>query len=245
MEKLRPKAVIFDLGSTLIEYEVVSWDELNRLCASSAREWLVSEGFEVPDETVFHTRFEDAKFEYRKAASESLVEWNVPMVAVPFLRDIGIAIHDGFVDRFFDAYYAPVDRLLYAYPDTLDTLRWIKRRGLPIGLVSNTVFPERAHRRELKRFQIESLLDFAIFSSTFKLRKPHPDIFRHACSLAGVSPHDCVYVGDRYVEDIVGPTGVGMSAVLRAKEGREYPPDMPADIRRIRTLSELSLHLDI
>ncbi|PWB70722.1 hypothetical protein C3F09_08695 [candidate division GN15 bacterium] len=245
MEKLRPKAVIFDLGSTLIEYEVVSWDELNRLCASSARDWLANEGYDVPEEAAFHTRFEDAKFEYRKAASESLVEWNVPMVAEPFLREIGLAVQDGFVDRFFDAYYAPVDRLLYVYPDTLDTLRWIKGRGLPIGLVSNTVFPERAHRRELTRFEIEPLLDFAIFSSTFKLRKPHPEIFRHASALAGVSPQECVYVGDRYVEDIVGPNGVGMPAILRAKEGREYPPDMPGNIRRIRTLSELPLHLDI
>jgi len=245
MEKLHPKAVIFDLGSTLIEYEVVSWDELNLLCASSAREWLVDEGFRVPEEAVFHARFEEAKAAYRQAASETLKEWDVPMVAAPFLREIGITSGDGIVDRFFDAYYAPVDRLLYAYPDTIDTLRWIKERGRSIGLISNTVFPERVHRRELKRFGIEPYLNFALFSSSFKLRKPHPSIFLHACELAGCSPQDCVYVGDRYVEDIVGPNGIGMPAILRAKPGREYPPDMPPDIRRIGALSELSRHLDI
>ncbi len=245
MEKLRPKAVIFDLGSTLIEYEAVSWDELNLLCATSAREWLLNQGFDVPEEAVFHAHFEETKSAYRKAAAETLKEWDVTMVATPFLRDIGIADGDGFVDRFFDAYYAPVDRLLYVYPDTVDTLRWIRESGRKIGLISNTVFPERAHRGELTRFGIEPYLDFAVFSSSFRLRKPHPDIFHRACELADCAPHECVYVGDRYVEDIVGPNGIGMPAILRTKEGREYPPDMPPDIRRVRTLSELSQHLDI
>ena len=245
MEKLTPKAVIFDLGSTLIEYEAVSWDELNLLCASSAREWLIEQGYEVPAESVFHQQFEGAKLAYRKAASETLKEWNVPMVSEPFLREIGIMATDDLVDRFFDAYYAPVDRLLYAYSDTIDTLEWIKQRGLTIGLISNTVFPERAHRRELQRFGIEPYLDFAVFSSSFKLRKPHPDIFRHACTLAGHAPHDCVYVGDRYVEDITGPNGIGMPAILRAKAGREYPSEMPPTTRRVETLSQLVEHLDI
>lgn len=245
VEKLRPKAVIFDLGSTLIEYEAVSWDELNLLCASSAREWLIHQGHKVPEEAVFHEQFERAKFDHRKAASETLKEWDVPMIAEPFLRNIGITSNDGFVDRFFDAYYAPVDRLLYVYEDTIETLTWIKSRGVTIGLISNTVFPERAHRQELQRFGIEPFLDFAIFSSSFKLRKPHPEIFRHACTLAGRAPQECVYVGDRYVEDITGPNGIGMPAILRAKAGREYPPEMPASTRRVTTLSELPDHLDI
>ena len=245
MEKIRPKAVIFDLGSTLIEYEVVSWDELNLLCATSAREWLMAQGHQVPEETEFHQQFEGAKSAYRKAASETLKEWDVPMVAEPFLKQIGVTANHGFVDRFFDAYYAPVDRLLYVYSDTVATLQWLKERGRTIGLISNTVFPERAHRQELQRFGIEPFLDFAIFSSSFKLRKPHPDIFRHACALAGYSPQECVYVGDRYVEDVTGPNGIGMPAILRAKAGREYPPEMPSTTRRITTLSELMDHLDI
>ena len=245
MRKLRPKAVIFDLGSTLIEYEVVSWDELNVRCASSSRAMLLHSGYNVPDEPEFHRLFETAKESYRKAASETLVEWDVTMVANPFLQKLGIDVSSEFVDRFFDAYYQPVDALLYAYPDTIPALEWLKPRCHKIGLISNTVFPERAHRNELNRFGIAPFLDFTIFSSTFKLRKPHPDIFRHACALAGYSPAECVYVGDRYVEDIVGPNSVGMPSILRVKKGREYPADMPADLRRIINLSELVEHLDI
>jgi FMN phosphatase YigB (HAD superfamily) len=97
----------------------------------------------------------------------------------------------------------------------------------------------------LRRFGIAPLLQFTVFSSTFGLRKPHADIFRHACNLAGQNPVDCVYVGDRYVEDITGPQGIGMSAILKIKQGREYPEEMPGAERRIEHLSELFDHIQI
>lgn len=245
MRKLNARAVIFDLGSTLIEYEAVSWDELNVLCAASARRFLIAQGYDVPPEDQFFRLFELTKESYRKAASESLVEWNVPQVSRIVLDALGIRTVDGLIDQLFDAYYAPVDQLLYIYPDTIETLTRLHERGFKIGLISNTVFPERAHQYELRRFGIAPYLQFSIFSSTFGLRKPHADIFRHACELAGQSPSDCLYVGDRYVEDIRGPRGIGMSAILKIKPGREYPAEMPEAERRIDHLSELFEHIQI
>jgi putative hydrolase of the HAD superfamily len=243
MEKLNPKAIIFDLGSTLIEYEAVSWDELNVLCAHNAHAFLLEHGYRIPDPVEFHRMFEEAKVAYRKRATESLIEWDVPEVASEMLKSYTDTISPEFVDRFFDAYYKPVDTLLFIYDDTLETLQKLRERYVKIGLISNTVFPERVHRYELKKFAIEPYLDFAIFSSTFKLRKPHPDIFREACLQAGHTPEECLYIGDRYVEDITGPNGIGMPAILKVKKGREYPADMPATVRKIDHLSELFQHL--
>lgn len=243
MKKLNPKAVIFDLGSTLIEYEAVSWDELNVLCAASARRFLVAQGYEVPPQNEFVMLFESLKSSYRQIASETLVEWSVPQVAAKLLEQLHIVAANGTVEELFDAYYAPVDELLYVYPDTVSTLQRLKNAGYVIGLISNTVFPERAHRRELHRFEIAPFLHFALFSSSFGLRKPHPDIFRKASELAGFDPADCLYIGDRYVEDILGPTGIGMPSVLKIKSGREYPDDMPEAVYRIDHLSELLDHL--
>ena len=97
----------------------------------------------------------------------------------------------------------------------------------------------------MKKFGINSFLDFKIFSSTFGLRKPHADIFYHAANMAGYAPAECVYIGDRYKEDIVGPKNIGMAAILKVKKDREYPGDMPLATRRIDSLSELANHLDI
>jgi putative hydrolase of the HAD superfamily len=114
-----------------------------------------------------------------------------------------------------------------------------------MGLVSNTIFPERAHQQELDRFGLKPYLKFAVFSSTFGLRKPHQDIFYQACNMAGFAPSECLYVGDRYLEDIVGPTEIGMTAILKIKPGREYPTDMPESMRTIDNLGELADHLEL
>ena len=244
MDKLCPRAVIFDLGSTLIEYEAIPWSEMNLYCSASARSFLYKKGYQVPDEQEFHQAYEAVKDSYRDKAAETLVEWTVMQAARELLARWKIEVDDDLMNRFFDAYYEPLGRRIYVYDDVLETLEWVKQNSRVIGLVSNTVFPERAHRKELKRFGIEHYLDFAVFSSTFGLRKPHPDIFYKAANLAGVAPSECVFVGDRYLEDVQGPDGIGMPAVLKLLERREYPQDMPETIRKITTLSELSEHLD-
>lgn len=244
MERLQPRAVIFDLGSTLIEYEQVPWDELGNLCIEAARQKLLSEGIDVPESEDFYAEYDAIREKYREIAKSDHIEWDVPTVARKMLLKLGVRTDDALVDLFFDAYYAEVDKQLYVYDDSAETLRLIKKKISIMGLISNTIFPEEVHLGELKKFGLKEYFDFTVFSSTFRLRKPHPDIFTHAANLAGVAPSECVYIGDRYLEDITGPNSVGMPAILKVKSGREYPPDMPDDVRRISTLSELSEHIE-
>ena len=245
MKKLHPRAVIFDLGSTLIEYEAIPWSEINVHCDRSACEFLHREGHPVPDDEEFHRVYGSIKDRYREHAIKTLKEWTVVEAAAEMLRQWDIAPDPELLDRFFDAYYRPMGEMICPYDDTVATLKNIRRRYPVIGLVSNTVFPERAHRQELKRFGIEPYLDFAVFSSTFGLRKPHADIFYQAANLAGCAPAECVYIGDRYIEDVQGPTGIGMAAILKLWNGREYPDDIPDTTRTITTLSELNRHIEL
>lgn len=245
MEKLKPRAVIFDLGSTLIEYESSSWAELSVPATEAMRQCLLKENHDVPGEQEFFQAFEDVKNEFRKEAAETLVEWTIPKAAQGLLGRLEITAEDGLVNRLFEAYYKPVGKQIFAYDDTLETLEKIRARVDVIGLVSNTIFPEETHLKELKRFRINKFFDFTIFSSTFGVRKPHPDIFYHAANMAGCAPGEAVYIGDRYLEDYQGPTGIGMPAVLKLWPRREYPEDMPDSVPTIRKLSELANYLDI
>ena len=246
MDKLTPKAVIFDLGSTLIEYETLGWSELSIKCIISTRKFLLEKRYDVPDEDQYIEIFERIKHRYRNKALKTLVEWTIPQVAKEVLAALDMKkADDQLIADFFGAYYLPVKEQLYVYDDTIDTLEKI-HRTIPItGLVSNTIFPEQTHLDELKRFEVTGYLDFKLFSSTFGLRKPHKDIFVKAANLAGFAPAECVYVGDRYIEDIEGPSSVGMPAILKVKEGRDYPKEMPLAMRRIHTLSELEEHINL
>ncbi len=244
MTKLKPRAIIFDLGSTLIDYEPMPWDEWRRLCGESARGWLVDQGFSVPEADEFHDQYDTFRRPLMERAQRDYVEWSVEDALPAFVRSLEIDLTNDEARELFDAYYAPVDDRLTIFDDTLATLDALRDVYRPIGLVSNTIFPERAHRRELDRFDIAPRLDFAIFSSAFGRRKPHPSIFQEACAQAGVEPGEAVYVGDRWLEDIEGPAQIGMSAILKVTENREYPDDF-GNTRTIDRLEELRDHIAI
>ncbi|MDH3939057.1 MAG: HAD family hydrolase, partial [candidate division Zixibacteria bacterium] len=212
MNKLTPKAVIFDLGSTLIDYPSTTWEEVSVDCMAAVRRVILRTNQNVPDDEAFYAAYRQIRQEHRAVAAETLVEWTVPQVIGKLLESLGLDGDEGSADRLFDAYYEPVRQYLYVYEDTCEILTRIMARYGVVGLVSNTVFPERIHLEELKRFGLDSLLTFKLFSSTFGLRKPHPDIFYKAANLAGFSPSECVYIGDRYLEDISGPNQIGMPA---------------------------------
>ncbi len=245
VEKLKPRAILFDLGSTLIEYESVSWGELGDRCAASGRQYLIKKKIDIGDDGQFESAFNEIRDGYRKRAAEMLVEWDVMQVASDLFDRLGIPYDDRLVDDFFDAYYKPVADQLYVFDDAVATLSTLKEKCPVMGLISNTVFPERAHLLELERFGLAGFFDFTIFSSSFGLRKPHRDIFLKAANLAGQAPAECVYIGDRYMEDIQGPYGVGMPAILKVKPGREYPEEMPEVEHQIHTLSELFEHVEV
>jgi HAD superfamily hydrolase (TIGR01549 family) len=245
MDKLKPRAIIFDLGSTLIEYETIPWDDLGNECLESGRRFLLENGHELPSREVFEKTYNDIRDAYRRQGTETLIEWDVPAAAGMLFEALDIAHDEALLNAFFDAYYQPVERELFVYDDTLQLLNTLKPAYPVMGLISNTIFPERAHLTELQRFGIAPFLKFMVFSSTFGLRKPHPDIFYSACNLAGFAPSECLYVGDRYFEDILGPTQIGMHAILKIKPGREYPADMPEALRKIDNLLELLQHVEI
>ncbi|HEX2896897.1 MAG TPA: HAD family hydrolase [candidate division Zixibacteria bacterium] len=245
MNKLSPQAVIFDLGSTLVDFPVTNWDTVSRECTLAGYRHLLESDCKLPGESEFLAGFEQVRAVFRQQATDSHKEWTVVEAAQRFFVEIGLPVQNGLADKFFDSFYGELEKHLSLYDDTIDVLTRIRGRFPKVGLISNTIFPERVHHREFQRFGLKSFFDFAIFSSTFGLRKPHPSIFNEAAKLAGVKTSDCVYIGDRYLEDAQGSSGAGMHSILKIIPGREYPTEFPQSQRKITDLSDLSKHLDI
>jgi putative hydrolase of the HAD superfamily len=244
LEKLTPRAVIFDLGSTLISYPSTMWDEISDQCIANAREFMMAQGHDMPSDAEFVAAYRKLRDGYRKSSGETLVEWSVDQLAQKMIEQAGVTVTDELIGGFFDAYYAKLEPHIDVYEDTAEVLARISERYGTVGLVSNTIFPERAHLDELERFGLAEFLTFKVFSSTFGVRKPRADIFYQAANLAGCAPSECVYIGDRYLEDVTGPNEIGMPAILKWHENREYPDDMPYSTRQVKTLSELVQHFD-
>jgi HAD superfamily hydrolase (TIGR01549 family) len=241
MEPLRPKALIFDLGCTLIEYEAIGWDELAKDAVANGHTWLEKRGLALGKYEDFYAAYIEIRNGYRKRAADTLLEWTIQDAVRDLLVELDLEqeVDEDLVEGFFDAYYEPVAEQLFVYDDTVETLEALSHKYNSIGLISNTVFPERVHQIELERFGIKPYIEFGVFSSSFGVRKPHEGIFYHAANLAGYAPSECLYIGDRYVEDIQGPNAIGMPAILKRREQREYPDDMPEAAAQVSQLSEL------
>ena len=102
-------------------------------------------------------------------------------------------------------------------------LRELRRRGIKVGVLSNTMWPRSAHERVFVRDEVLDLIDGAVYSSEIPWTKPHPEAFRRAMAAVGVDdPAACVFVGDRPYDDVYGAKQAGMRAVLIANS------DVPA-----------------
>lgn len=94
--------------------------------------------------------------------------------------------------------------------DTVSTLRFLRRRGLRLGLVSDCT-------HELPDFwaslPVAPLIDATVFSVLVGQRKPHPSLYRSVCGQLGVSPSQAVYVGDGGSCELTGATAAGIDAI--------------------------------
>jgi putative hydrolase of the HAD superfamily len=115
------------------------------------------------------------------------------------------------------------------YEDVLPTLVELRRRGLKIGLVSNTA-------RDLDVFVDHHGLDVdaALSSRAHGKTKPHPSIFLAVLKRLGVKPEAAAMVGDSPEDDVDGARSLGLEAFLLDREGR-YPEQTGAltDLRAL------------
>jgi putative hydrolase of the HAD superfamily len=236
--KPRLEAIFFDMGGTLIEFENSSWEVLNQKCAREGYDFLKKQN-------VMEAGYEDfvdslrQEFEERWIVSEkTLKEINFEDVVSHLLKKLDLNLTDENKKEFILRYYQPVTDQITLIKGAVEVVRFFKDKNLKVGLISNTIFPRRFHLAELRRFGLDQYLDLVLFSSEAIFKKPHPQIFQTAFELLGAVPDSAVFVGDKPEEDVEGPHGVGMKAILKVKKGGGCSSPIIPDAK-INSLTEL------
>lgn len=116
------------------------------------------------------------------------------------------------------------------YEDVLPTFAELRRRGLKLGLVSNT-------GRDLDVFVAhhDLVVDAAISSRVHGRTKPHASIFRAVLDLLDVRAREAAMVGDSLEDDVEGARALGMRAFLVDRQGRhpEWGDERLLDLREL------------
>ena len=97
-----------------------------------------------------------------------------------------------------------------AFPDTAPTLRGLRARGIPVGVVSDTGFDLRP---VLDRLGLSPWIDTVVLSCESGVCKPEPRVFRDVCGELGVEPAATLMVGDNPLTD-GGAAAAGLVVLL-------------------------------
>lgn len=235
------KAILFDLGGTLIEYENLTWQELSVQGFKLAFDTLKGSLDDLPERERFVRLFDD-HFEARYRESlKSLVEVKVTDLIKDCFATLNIPGDGVLRQEFLEAYYRPITDQVTMVKNAPQVLGQLKSKGLKMGLVSNTIFPGEFHRRELRRFGLIHFFDHLLFSCEVGFKKPHPAIFREALEALEVKPEEAVFIGDRLKEDIAGPKSLGIKTILKLRERQDVSADIEpeASIEKLLELPEV------
>lgn len=230
----RPKAILFDIGETLIHFAGLDWAELFRRGARDGYAHLAAHRLPLPSERQF---VQSLLWRGRKAILLNRLSRRELDIADLFAMAVG-GLRAGRDDEtpgsasargkmsesiwreFVLALYEPLAQASTLDDQARPVLSRLRKEGFIIGLISNTFVPDFAMDRHLDRLAMLDLFDFRFYSAQFGLKKPSLTFFRHAVQSIGIAPRDAWHVGNDIIADVLGARRCGLTAVLRLPPGR-------------------------
>ena len=232
-----PRAVVFDLGGTLVEWP--DWE------GGAPAKWGVAYDAVVGSGQGLRVSRDDFVAAMRAAekahwARVDRDHWSGPptgLVTEGFQR-LGITADEPTLMAALDAYAAAVAGWCRVFDDTRETLALLRERGYRLGLLSNTWWAAKWHNADLAAHGLADLLDELVYTSDLPCSKPDPSVFRAIASRLAVAPEACVMIGDRQIDDVSGAKAVGMRAIWRRNDSG-FPTSDVAPDAIVDALSEL------
>ena len=121
------------------------------------------------------------------------------------------------------------------YEDVAPVMAELRRRGMTIGLISNS---HRSLDAFSEHFSLADFVSVSVSGAEHGYMKPHRSIFDRALERSGATASESLMVGDSFKHDIEGALNAGWRAVLLKRSG-EVPYALPTGLPVIQTLPEL------
>ncbi|HEU5228443.1 MAG TPA: HAD family hydrolase [Ktedonobacteraceae bacterium] len=231
------RAVIFDLGGTLIDWP--DWDE------DISRRWALSYDYLTsvlpangyPGRDAYVRAMREAEVNHWQQVAEKQTS-NTPISLLnDGFRRLDWHVSETELLTALDGYARAVSGWAVIFPDAVPTLLELRKRDYRLGLLSNTWWAAEWHNAELATHGLDALLDEIVYTSDLPHSKPHPSVFREVTERLNVDPTECVMVGDRLIDDISGGLAVGMRAVWKKTD---YPWPKPPHVAPTAVITELA-----
>lgn len=199
--------ILFDLDGTLLPMEQESF--MKAYFDGLARK-LASHGYEK--DSLISAIWSGTKAMVKNNGEKSNEEvfWDV------FSGILGEKTRDDIV--YFDEFYAndfPKVKDSCGYtPRSAELIKLLKKKGFRVALATNPLFPSTATEQRIAWAGL-SHTDFEIFTTYENSHycKPNPDYYKEVIGRLGVTPEECLMVGNDVGEDMIAET-LGMKVFL-------------------------------
>lgn len=197
------KAVIFDIDNTLYDYD-----------AAHALAWAA-----LCDYAKNHLNMDYERFSQHQAEAARIVEEHLG-AACAALHDRTLRLQILLEENDLPLYHALNmselywDRLLQAAepnPGAASCLSELKQEGYLLGI--GTDMTVEYQLKKLFKLQLLPYFDFVVTSEEANVEKPDCKLFQLCAQKAGVSPQECLFIGDNINKDILGAINAEMHAL--------------------------------
>lgn len=235
------KGVIFDLGSTLIEFH----GEWNAIMSQSSRDhvaFLTAHGLQLDADT-FIQRHRELVMLFIEKGQHDWIEYSADKVLKIALEEFGYAdVPQDVIDASLKQLYGESESFWQPFPDTYITLDTLRGAGYKLAIISNARDASNVNRL-IDNAKLRSWFDPILISADLGVRKPNPRIFKAVLDQWQLPPTEVVMVGDMLGADVLGAINSGMRSVWATMQADNNANEAHSDTihpdATIQSLSEL------
>lgn len=151
------------------------------------------------------------------------------------LAHYGLEDVDKAIENFSSSQRDAVIEYLKPQSDCFVVLEVLRERELKLAIVSN--IDDDWLDPLIETWKLDRYVDFILSSETAQSCKPDTSIFMQASHAVGIAPHQIVFVGDSFVNDVQGAHDVGMYPVWLNQH--DTPQTSELSVPQIKSLSAL------
>jgi len=217
------KAVVFDLGYTLINFSG-NLDKVARASHLALVDYLIQLGYDL-DREAFAERFSELMHLYYAQRERDMLEMPVHGIVLHALEDlaansptkdqVAAAIHE---------MYLVTEKYWKLEEDTLPTLDSLQKMGYQLGLITNASDAWDVNNL-IDENNLRHYFSAIVISAEEGFRKPDRRIFEKAAERLHLQFNEMVMVGDTLHADILGAKQCGMKTVWISRRA-EYSREM-------------------
>ncbi len=122
---------------------------------------------------------------------------------------------------------------------SIEVLEYLNKKYI-LGVISNG--DKKQQNEKISHFGLEKYFQTVISCEDAKFSKPEKGIFDFAANMLGLNNFNCVYIGDRFLQDVAGSKNAGMIPIWINRNNEPVPNGYESEIM-IKELMEVKIFL--